>query len=315
MNKIKLSVLIVILSLVVGVGFTFADALFTPDLNFTNATTVSIGGHNYVITAGSVATSSLTVTATNITVTASNPGTFTFQSPDGFSLANNGSISQACSGATNSVTMTAGVGPVIITPNPAATVCPVTATSSGNGGTGLTGGSGTTTSPPATTPSPTIMVTPVTPSTTTISGCNNGSIGFSTVSGQPCAGNLNIETTVIPGCNGTLGFSTVTGQSCVNNFTTTTTPPVTLGSTPENTTPTSYNFGTVTLKNGSTGNAVEELQEFLNRFLNLGLVVDGRLGPKTIAVIKKWQKAHGLVADGLIGAKTKALMNKIAATQ
>jgi peptidoglycan hydrolase-like protein with peptidoglycan-binding domain len=52
-----------------------------------------------------------------------------------------------------------------------------------------------------------------------------------------------------------------------------------------------------------------ELQRFLNRFLNLGLVVDGKLGPKTIAVIKKWQLSKGLVADGLIGPKTKAMMN------
>jgi peptidoglycan hydrolase-like protein with peptidoglycan-binding domain len=39
-------------------------------------------------------------------------------------------------------------------------------------------------------------------------------------------------------------------------------------------------------------------------------VLDGKLGPKTIVVIKKWQKDHGLVADGLIGAKTKAMMNQ-----
>jgi peptidoglycan hydrolase-like protein with peptidoglycan-binding domain len=70
-----------------------------------------------------------------------------------------------------------------------------------------------------------------------------------------------------------------------------------------------YNFGTVTLKNGSKGEAVKELQRFLNAKLKLGLVVDGKLGPKTIAVIKTWQKEHGLVADGLIGVKTKLMMN------
>lgn len=73
--------------------------------------------------------------------------------------------------------------------------------------------------------------------------------------------------------------------------------------------PIMYDFGTVTLRNGSRGNAVMELQRFLNTKLNLGLVVDGKLGPKTITVIKKWQKDHGLVADGLIGVKTKAMMN------
>jgi len=57
-----------------------------------------------------------------------------------------------------------------------------------------------------------------------------------------------------------------------------------------------------------------ELQRFLNNKLNLGLVLDGKLGPKTIAVVKKWQKDHGLVADGLIGAKTKAMMQTEAET-
>ena len=52
-----------------------------------------------------------------------------------------------------------------------------------------------------------------------------------------------------------------------------------------------------------------ELQRFLNDKLNLGLVLDGKLGPKTISVIKQWQKDNGLVADGLIGPKTKDLMN------
>jgi len=41
----------------------------------------------------------------------------------------------------------------------------------------------------------------------------------------------------------------------------------------------------------------------------LGLVVDGKLGPKTIAVIKQWQMDNGLVADGLIGPATKKIMN------
>ncbi|MBI3888836.1 peptidoglycan-binding protein [Candidatus Nomurabacteria bacterium] len=45
-----------------------------------------------------------------------------------------------------------------------------------------------------------------------------------------------------------------------------------------------------------------------HKVLNLGLSEDGKLGPKTIAVIKTWQKSHGLVSDGLVGAKTKAAM-------
>lgn len=75
---------------------------------------------------------------------------------------------------------------------------------------------------------------------------------------------------------------------------------------------TKYDFGTTTLKNGSKGEAVKELQRFLNNTMNLGLAVDGKLGPKTILVIKQWQRDHGLVSDGLIGTKTKAIMNNIA---
>ena len=73
----------------------------------------------------------------------------------------------------------------------------------------------------------------------------------------------------------------------------------------------SYNFGITILRNGSSGNAVKELQRFLNQVLNFNLVVDGKLGPKTIFIVKKWQKLNGLVADGLVGPKTKAKMNAV----
>jgi hypothetical protein len=72
---------------------------------------------------------------------------------------------------------------------------------------------------------------------------------------------------------------------------------------------THYDFGTAVLKNGSKGNAVKELQRFLNDTMKLGLIIDGKFGPKTTVIVKKWQKAHGLVPDGLIGAKTKTMMN------
>jgi hypothetical protein len=70
----------------------------------------------------------------------------------------------------------------------------------------------------------------------------------------------------------------------------------------------SYNFGTTTLRQGSSGSAVKELQKFLNVSTNSNLVTDGKLGPKTVAVIKIWQANHGLVADGLVGPKTKKAM-------
>jgi hypothetical protein len=154
---------------------------------------------------------------------------------------------------------------------------------SGSGGLISSGGA---TLPPVNTPHPVTKVippptTPATPLIVTIPGCNNG----------------------------TNGFSTVMGVSCANNSTSTISVPIITPTGSSTEKPTSYNFGTTTLKTGSTGNAVKELQSFLNNTMNLGLVIDGKLGPKTIAVIKKWQKAHGLVADGLVGVKTKAKMN------
>lgn len=165
----------------------------------------------------------------------------------------------------------------LITPTPGVTPTPITTT-----------GGGLIYPNPTPTPTSVVIYAP---------GCT-ATTNFSATTGQPCSGTTISQTgNVIAGClNGTVGFSKTTGQSCAGN-------------TGAVITVTSYDFGTVTLKNGSKGNAVMELQKFLNNKLGLGLVVDGKLGPKTVAVIKQWQKDHGLVADGLVGAKTKAQMN------
>ena len=142
------------------------------------------------------------------------------------------------------------------------------------------------------------------------SGGGGGAIAYATsaiLSTIPAA----TVPTAISGCgNRNTGFSTSTGQSCVGNTSTT---PATLA-TPStsalaNASPNArFNLGTVTLKNGSKGEPVKELQRVLNKILKMNLAVDGKLGPKTIATIKTWQKAHGLKADGLVGPKTKAAM-------
>lgn len=135
--------------------------------------------------------------------------------------------------------------------------------------------------------------------TTPVPGCSGGN-KYNTSTGALCVS--AVAHAAIEGCaSRTTGFSTTSGKSCVGNV-------VSAAATSG-----VYNFGTVTLKNGSTGAAVMELQRFLNAKLNLGLVVDGKLGPKTVAVIKKWQADKGLIADGLVGPKTKAKMNAEAA--
>lgn len=63
-----------------------------------------------------------------------------------------------------------------------------------------------------------------------------------------------------------------------------------------------------TLKNGSKGENVEALQILLNgRGYSCG-TVDGEFGAKTLAAVKKFQKAEKLTQDGIVGAKTWAAL-------
>ena len=61
-----------------------------------------------------------------------------------------------------------------------------------------------------------------------------------------------------------------------------------------------------TVKKGSKGADVKALQTFLNWALGTKLKVDGACGSKTIAAIKKFQKAQGLKQDGAFGSKSRA---------
>ena len=61
------------------------------------------------------------------------------------------------------------------------------------------------------------------------------------------------------------------------------------------------------LKNGSKGEQVKRLQDFLNWYDTKNkLAVDGIFGPKTEAAVKAFQKAEGLVVDGKFGTKSLA---------
>ncbi len=58
-----------------------------------------------------------------------------------------------------------------------------------------------------------------------------------------------------------------------------------------------------TLKRGSTGSEVRELQTLLNNN-GANLSVDGKFGPKTYAAVKAYQKSNGLSVDGIVGNNT-----------
>ena len=60
---------------------------------------------------------------------------------------------------------------------------------------------------------------------------------------------------------------------------------------------------TMTLKRGSSGQAVMDLQTALG-----GLTVDGSFGPATEAAVKAFQASHNLTADGVVGPMTGAAL-------
>ncbi|MDF2534627.1 MAG: hypothetical protein K0R18_784 [Bacillales bacterium] len=67
--------------------------------------------------------------------------------------------------------------------------------------------------------------------------------------------------------------------------------------------------GTVTpAPSPSTINNSSDVQKILNKLGYGPLAVDGKIGPKTTAVIKAFQKAYRLVVDGIVGPKTKAAL-------
>ena len=109
------------------------------------------------------------------------------------------------------------------------------------------------------------------------------------------------------GSGGSGGGGGGTTKPKTTTTTTTTTPSTTVGGGGG-----TYDFGGTTLKNGSTGDGVMELQSFLNASLGLSLAVDGAMGPMTVAAVIQWQTANGLVPDGLVGPMTKAAMNAVA---
>ena len=60
---------------------------------------------------------------------------------------------------------------------------------------------------------------------------------------------------------------------------------------------------------GETGKRVSDLQSRLNALgFKPPLKVDGIFGPKTLAAVRAFQKAHGLRVDGLVGPKTTAAL-------
>lgn len=67
--------------------------------------------------------------------------------------------------------------------------------------------------------------------------------------------------------------------------------------------------GKPTLRRGSTGSLVEEIQAKLGVDTTAG--GQGTFGPKTEAAVRAFQRKHGLVPDGIVGPKTWAALDGI----
>ena len=67
--------------------------------------------------------------------------------------------------------------------------------------------------------------------------------------------------------------------------------------------------GVPTLRRGSAGTLVTQLQRCLNAVQGSGLAVDGRFGPLTTGAVKTFQnRTRGLVVDGRYGPATAGKM-------
>jgi hypothetical protein len=66
-----------------------------------------------------------------------------------------------------------------------------------------------------------------------------------------------------------------------------------------------------TLKKGSSGDQVKNLQKDLNYVMKSGLSVDGSFGTATQTAVKAFQKKYGLSVDGTYGPKSQAKMKTL----
>jgi hypothetical protein len=143
--------------------------------------------------------------------------------------------------------------------------------------------------------------------------------GYSQTTGQSCSSTAIVTpvVTVPADCTGAV-YSVSTGQACpISTVITTPLPTVpTITPTPE-TTPTDTATTTATvfkftksIKLGSKGAEVSQLQKKLKTLGFFKTAVTGTFGPITEKAVKAFQKAHKLPQVGNVGPQTRALLNK-----
>ncbi len=75
-----------------------------------------------------------------------------------------------------------------------------------------------------------------------------------------------------------------------------------------------WDFGSSTIKKGSSGTYAMNAQTALNACNNAGLTVDGHFGAHSVAALVAFQASKGLTADGKAGNATKAALNNCGST-
>jgi hypothetical protein len=117
----------------VALCFAFAPDARAADIVFDEDTSLTVSGADYVILAGSEATT-LEVSATTVTVTVPSGSTFTFQSTDRHVLSATAGTA-TCTSSDNRVTITGPATSVLITPD-STTLCTVATTGASSGSSG-----------------------------------------------------------------------------------------------------------------------------------------------------------------------------------
>ena len=173
-NKLKIGLLIAILSVVVGVKYIHAAGVaFTPDNS-----TITLGSDNYTVYTGSEATSVATTSTTITVVHSSSDLPFTIASSSRYVLNNDQSLTPGCSSSLSNLAIT-GTMTVIITPDTSAT-CTVAGGGGGGGGGGGSNNNVVTTVIPVNTVNPTV-----------VPGCSAGTM-FSATTGAVCGNSTSV---------------------------------------------------------------------------------------------------------------------------
>jgi hypothetical protein len=143
-------------------------------------------------------------------------------------------------------------------------------------------------------------------------GCSS-TAGYSQTTGLPCGSSSNTNTYVPADCNGAI-YSISTGLACPASTVNTSSSNNTVApdtSTDTSTTPakTTFKF-TKSIKLGSKGTEVSQLQTKLKTLGFYKGKIDGGFGATTEKAVKAFQKSHKLPQVGNVGPKTRALLNK-----